>query len=674
MPLRTKLKLHVMNNLKSIFFIVMYLCAIGTLQGQSGLKDNSSKFYDMSLEELMNIKVSVASIKPLTTRESPGILTIINEEEIRSLGFRDLMDLLNTIPGFDFGVDVEGIIGLGIRGNWAHEGKFLLLIDGQEMNENLFSSTQFGNHYPLENIKQIEIIRGPGSAIYGGFAEYAVINIITKNGADLQGMTVSATNSFNAHGLSGSRANLSIGKKINDFSVALDGYAGWAQRSDRTYNDFIGNSYSMKRNSGITNYFTNTSLEYKKIQIRFISDLYRINNRDYYTSSLSRAYEEHFDSYFLELKKDIKAGKMISICPKISYKRQLPWNYTGTSFKDEMEVYNVSSEKLSGNLAASLDPSKKVNIQAGIDWAGFRSINYEENSYDKNGKSTTTYFNQAAYLQTLFRMRLADFTLGARYNFSNRYGTSIIPRIGITRVIHKVHFKCLYSNAFRLPSTENINSGKNIKPEKTWVFELETGITINSNMFLSLNAYNIRTYNTIVYYYDEFNDADAYKNYYGSGTQGIEVVYKVKHAYGWAELNYALYNSRQSFRQDNYEVPDNENVLLGLPAHKLNAKGTIKFNSRLSIGTSLTWISKRYGCIGKNNQGISIIRTYPSVFTANLNVMADHFLTKGLQVSLGVNNITNSSIQYIQPYNSYHPPLPGQSREYSIKLIYNLPL
>ena len=128
----------------------------------------------------MNIKITVASIKELTPRQSPGIITNITSEDIRNLGARDLMEVLRHVPGFEFGVDVEGVVGLGIRGNWAHEGKVVLFVDGIEMNERLYSTTQFGNHYPVENIERIEIIRGPGSALHGGFAAYAVINIITR--------------------------------------------------------------------------------------------------------------------------------------------------------------------------------------------------------------------------------------------------------------------------------------------------------------------------------------------------------------------------------------------------------------------------------------------------------------------------------------------------------------
>ena len=122
-------------------------------------------FFEMSLDELMNIPVSVASKTQLTVRESPAILTVITGEEIKNLGARDLMDVLNLVPGMNFGVDVQGVVGISSRVNWAHEGKILVLLDGQEMNEILFSTTQFGQRYYISQIEKVEIIRGPGSSI-----------------------------------------------------------------------------------------------------------------------------------------------------------------------------------------------------------------------------------------------------------------------------------------------------------------------------------------------------------------------------------------------------------------------------------------------------------------------------------------------------------------------------
>lgn len=133
-----------------------------------------SKGLSSEMEALINQQIAVSVKNPLSVRKSPNIISLITEEEIKKSGARDLTDVLRTFPGLDFGVDVQGQIGLGVRGSWANEGKILILLDGQEMNEIAYGTLQFGNNYPLEQIKKIEIIRGPGSAVYGGFAEYMV--------------------------------------------------------------------------------------------------------------------------------------------------------------------------------------------------------------------------------------------------------------------------------------------------------------------------------------------------------------------------------------------------------------------------------------------------------------------------------------------------------------------
>src|SRR5437762_3210103 len=58
------------------------------------------------LEELINSLILAASKRPLTARESPGIVSLITQEEIRNSGARDLMDVLRLVPGIDFGMDV----------------------------------------------------------------------------------------------------------------------------------------------------------------------------------------------------------------------------------------------------------------------------------------------------------------------------------------------------------------------------------------------------------------------------------------------------------------------------------------------------------------------------------------------------------------------------------------
>lgn len=175
----------------------------------------------LSLEELMDVNVSVASQTPMTNREAPGIITVITQDEIKKSGANDLLEILKKVPGFDFGVDIQGVVGIGVRGNWANEGKVLLLWDGLEMNEDLYSTLQFGGHYSTEMINRIEIIRGPGSAMYGGNAEYAVINIITNNNAELNGVLASVSNSLMSKTFGSRGVSCAAGKSLGETHINL---------------------------------------------------------------------------------------------------------------------------------------------------------------------------------------------------------------------------------------------------------------------------------------------------------------------------------------------------------------------------------------------------------------------------------------------------------------------
>ena len=195
--------------------------------------EDFSPLSNLSLEELMDIPIEIGTKIPTSIKELPGIITFVTQEQIRSSGARDLVDVLLQVPGFSLGTDVQGAVSLGFRGMWAHEGKVLLLWNGHELNEAFFGTLQLGRRYPLDHIKQIEIIRGPGSVIYGGFGELAVINVVTLKGEDLDGVEVTANYGEMGNTLGGRNLSFSYGKKWEDFSVSLQTFLSEGQRSNQ---------------------------------------------------------------------------------------------------------------------------------------------------------------------------------------------------------------------------------------------------------------------------------------------------------------------------------------------------------------------------------------------------------------------------------------------------------
>lgn len=630
---------------------------------------DSSSFYDMSLEELMKVEVTVASSKALTPRESPGILTIITEDEIRKSGASELMEILEKVPGFGFGMDVEGVIGIGVRGNWAHEGKVLMLLDGHELNEDLFSAIAMGGHYSTALIKQIEIIRGPGSAIYGGNAEYAVINIISRHAAD--GISLHTSYGQMSRQFASRNIALTAARPFGNAHLDVSAFLSQSNRSQEEFTDNNGVSYDMSEQSAIKTAQYAMNFTWKELRVSGLADQYHLHQRDGYESVLSRTYPTNFDSYHFLAEYDFKVNEKLSLTPTVKYKYQLPWMYDGESFQNEFTPYKVSVENLLGTLNAKYDISTSAHLTTGVEAIKQQAKQQLEETYFENGSRTVQTNNLSAYTQLFVKHRIANLTVGARYNYNDRYADAFVPRIGLTRVFDRWHLKLLYSSAFRSPSIENINSSEGIKPERTTVMEMETGYELSKNAYLTANIFDVTTQDAIIFYYDVDN-IDAYKNEGKNGTRGLELEYRIKTAAGYMNLNYAYSTSNGKETNQRYSVPGKKGLLIGFPANKITMMSNLRLTHKVNISPAFNWVDKRYDIFTDLLTGEQQVRSFKPAMYADLMINFEEVLAPGLVIQAGCINIFDSKVVYIQPYNSNHAALPGASREYRLKISYEL--
>ena len=147
--------------------------------------DENEMLFEMSLEALFNIDVSIASKNNQKLSTVPSIVTVFTRKELDQMGVAYLTELINFIPGFQ--ATRESIVGEGAivsgRGQSTPTASYnlLVMVDGQRLNADLSGGAFVENRYiTLENAKQVEVIRGPGSALYGTSAFVGVINIITQ--------------------------------------------------------------------------------------------------------------------------------------------------------------------------------------------------------------------------------------------------------------------------------------------------------------------------------------------------------------------------------------------------------------------------------------------------------------------------------------------------------------
>jgi outer membrane receptor for ferrienterochelin and colicin len=640
--------------------------------------------YDLSLEKLMNMEVTVASKKALTLRESPGIITVVTEEEIKNSGARDLVDILRLVPGIFFGVDVQGVVGIGSRGSWGHEGKILLQIDGQEQNELAYSTLQFGNHFNIDQIKRIEIIRGPGSSIYGGFAELGVINIITKTAEEINGIGVKGSYGQMEKSYARRNVNVSFGKKINDFEISLLGLIGEGNRSDQTFTDIYGDSYDMSKGGGFTNPTNlNLGMNYKNLKTRFIYDNYTANTVSVFDAIHPYAYDLKFESMFAEIKYDFNIKDKLTITPKINYKRQLPWQVFDTT----AYPLQVLCERFSGNLTASYDINEKINILAGGEYLYDIATDQIGDSTFFNGTPEVKFNNVSAFAQALFKTKFVNLTLGVRIDKHSEVTIAYSPRIGLTKVVKDFHFKLLYSQAFRAPGVENMNFAyklendvfeyiaPNILPEKTNVIEFEVGYKLADKMFLTVNLFNVFIKDPIVFFYDVVSEAEGYYNATQTGTRGIEFEYKIRDKWGYITTNYSFYTAKDINEVVDYQIPNpNPNVkvnaLLAAPQHKVTLNSSFKIDNNLSVNPSFIFMSKRYCYVSLDTTETEVLSEQKPILLANLFINYNNLFTKGLTLGVGIYDILDTKFSYIQPYNGWHSPYPGTSREIILKIAY----
>ena len=150
---------------------------------------------DLSIEELMSVRVTSAARKPQTLRTTAAAAFVISSEDIRRSGIRLMPELLRLAPGVQVARLDAGNWAISIRGlSSDFSNKLLVLVDGRSIyNEEYGGVFWDASLLPVDDIDRIEVIRGPGAALWGTNAVHGVINILTKSSKDTLGGMMSGS-------------------------------------------------------------------------------------------------------------------------------------------------------------------------------------------------------------------------------------------------------------------------------------------------------------------------------------------------------------------------------------------------------------------------------------------------------------------------------------------------
>ncbi|AIY64154.1 TonB-dependent receptor plug domain-containing protein [Pseudoalteromonas piratica] len=183
--------------------------------------NENNDLFDLSLEQLINVEVSSASLTKEALSEAPVPVTVITANMIKQSGARNIKDLLLAyVPNMTH-VEDQNEQNIAARGVFtSSQQKILFLIDGHRLNSRSYSMASPDYAISLDKIKQIEVLRGPSSSIYGNVALTATVNIILKSGRELSQSKLAITAGNQGH----KQASLTFGKSEAHWDLLA-----WAQ-------------------------------------------------------------------------------------------------------------------------------------------------------------------------------------------------------------------------------------------------------------------------------------------------------------------------------------------------------------------------------------------------------------------------------------------------------------
>ena len=620
------------------------------------------------LDELLNISVeeedyvSSASKYDQTPEEAPSSISIITAKDIQAFGYQTLTDLLNAQRGFyysnDRSTDQIGVRGFGRSSD--RNNRILLLLDGHRLNPYQVDYAPIGQvaGFNLANFERIEIVRGPGSTLYGNNAIHGVINMITKKDVDSFIPTLNLKyGSFNKKYLS-----LRSSKQVSeDFSFSVlgnyyhdDGENLYFSEFDTPENNngIVNNQNGMKYNGVIA------AINFKDFKL---TGMIKDNEQQIATAPYSTKFNEKQSQYgetqFLDF----------SWSPQISYNKFLIFNlsYDHHKYGSKLPFRFISNpiefvgntDAIGADVQYIWDFLPNNRLITGIEYRDNFNSSYKYFTGDVvfvddqwSYKLFSIFFqNEYQYnadLSLYFGLRRDDFV---------NQEVSYNPRAGIVYSPFNNHtLKLLYGRSFRAPNLVERNleernivgvkKNESLKSEFINTYELIWSHKISENFTSHLSFYHYKLSDLIDQIEDPIDDLLQYVNIGEVTANGLE-----------AELNYNFKNASSYFRYSYQSAEDKlGNKLTNSPEHLikfgLNSKlfsilnGSIEFNYETERKTIFNEFTK-------------------PIFLGNANLYTDRILDY-FSISLGINNIFNQTIKHpggfelvqksiIQPYRNY---------------------
>jgi outer membrane receptor for ferrienterochelin and colicins len=604
--------------------LVGILLCPGVTRAQTTPDEND--LIHLSIEDLTKIKVFSASRHLEGSREAPAAVTIITAEEIKRYGWRTLGEVLRSVRGFYIANDRQYTY-LGVRGilnPGDYNTRILLQINGHRMNDNIYDQAMLGTEFPLDLdlIDHIEIVRGPGSSLFGTNAVFAIINVITRRPS--KGMFEASGESESFFGRTGRlTASAEKGPWAGLFSGSL-------YRSNGPEELFFPEFASPATNNGIAE-----NMDWDRVGQAFV-DVQHGNLRvqSFFANRSKVVPTASYGVVFNDprsLDRDTRGGVDVSYHLQLSPQTDLDvrtyydgYEYYGPSVYEapstgryvQITRQRTDWSGAEANLGVQLG-KQRITIGGDYEYTLAASQkNYvvgQPPSFSVNDNPWLTAVYGEAQLNVIPKVTIRA---GGRFDWFSTFGGTFSPRVALVYSPNaRTALKYIFGRAFRAPGAfeefyiDNISiqaPPKPLRPEHIQSNEIVFERTLTPWLSMTADGYYNNLNNII-----ENVAAPSGLTYFVNGakdrTRGIEFELEAKRASGLAaRASYAFSNARDS---NDHSVP-----LADSPLHQAKLNATLPIVRRGFAGVELLSFSEQQTFRGT---------TVPASFLCNVTLSSN---------------------------------------------------
>jgi outer membrane receptor for ferrienterochelin and colicin len=461
--------------------------------------DDLSKVDDANL---LDVDVTTASKNQERLSNAPGIITVITSTEIEKFGATNLQEILERVASiYVVGTYLLPNNFISIRGDLSlhYNNHVLILINGRPSRENLFGGIDFPifASFPIFSIERIEVIRGPGSVLYGTNAYSGVINIITKDIKENKTTISSSYGSFDTKSIEVNnkyfRDDLTLNVGLKYLSQKGWDYYSMGELPSRTATKFDTLSFK----AGQDNIGADITLKYKNLSISsfitFSSQAHpgAVPLRVYPTSTgaAQTVRNRRIESLrtFFDVGYDFTISERSKIAVNATYNSML------SKFSTPSGNNVIPTEDLLFEATGFFNPINKVNIVVGA--TSYILSGKADNGDLSSGVKEYSETWYSSYAQLDFKpTEYLKFIVGGQVNKPANIDIDFVPRLGVIANFTKsIGAKILYGQAFRAPfqfeqsvtDSTVVLGNPDLKPEK--IRTIDAQLFYNSN-YLQLSA------------------------------------------------------------------------------------------------------------------------------------------------------------------------------------------